>query len=79
MEDFDAKQARAIVEDLRQNELLHVLKAIKIYAERECTQIPVYKTLKQETINQLTEKGFTVKKTEDWHKLSQDHQYNITW
>lgn len=79
MENFDADQARAIVEDLSQNELLHVLKAIKIKAEKEEMWMHVYKPLKQETIEQLKAKGFTVKRSEEWGNKNANLYYTICW
>jgi hypothetical protein len=60
MTEFNAQQAREIVESLNNKEVESVLLNIKKAAEQGETVLHVYNQLKSETISTLKERGFIV-------------------
>jgi len=60
MENFNAEQARQIVDSLHIDELHNILVDIKSKAEQGETVLHIYKSIKVKTRQVLTEKGFRV-------------------
>ena len=60
MEDFNAEQAKQIVDSLYTDELHNILVDIKNKAEQGETVLHIYKSIKPKTKQVLTEKGFNV-------------------
>jgi hypothetical protein len=61
MKDFDAQQAREILQTLCVDELNSILMDIKSSAEQGEGVLHVYKSLKTKTLDALIDKGFIVK------------------
>lgn len=60
MKDFDAKQAREIVETRENRELYLFLQKIKAEAEKGYTEFNIYQGVSTKTIIGLIERGFKV-------------------
>jgi cupin superfamily acireductone dioxygenase involved in methionine salvage len=60
MENFNAEQAKQIVNSLHTDELHNILVDIKSKAEQGETVLHIYKSIKAKTKQVLTEKGFKV-------------------
>lgn len=60
MENFNAEQAKQIVDSLHTDELHNILVDIKNKAEQGETVLHIYKSIKAKTKQVLSEKGFRV-------------------
>ena len=60
MENFNAEQAKQIVDSLYKDELHNILVEIKNKAEQGETVLHIYKSIKPKTRQVLREKGFEV-------------------
>ena len=60
MKDFNAEQAKQIVDSLHIDELHNILVDIKSKAEQGETVLHIYKSIKEKTKQVLIEKGFKV-------------------
>jgi hypothetical protein len=60
MKDFNAQQAKQIVDSLYSDELHNILVDIKTKAEQGETVLHICKPIKEKTINTLRDKGFKV-------------------
>ena len=60
MKDFNAQQAKQIVDSLYSDELHNILVDIKVKAEHGETVLHIYKPIKGKTVNALRDKGFKV-------------------
>jgi hypothetical protein len=60
MKDFNAEQAKQIVDSLHIDELHNILVDIKSKAEQGETVLHIYKSIKSKTKQVLIEKGFKV-------------------
>jgi hypothetical protein len=60
MENFDAKQAKEIVDSLHTDELHNILVDIRAKAEKGETVLHVYNFIKTKTRDALIEKGFEI-------------------
>ena len=60
MENFNAEQAKQIVDSLHKEELHNILVDIKNKAQEGETVLHIYKNIKGKTKQVLTEKGFKV-------------------
>lgn len=60
MKDFNAQQAKQIVDSLSTDELHNILIDIKAKAEQGETVLHIYKPIKGKTVDALREKGFSV-------------------
>lgn len=79
MEDFDAKQARAIVYSLEKDEFNEVLKEIKSAAESGQTIIYLYESINNSTIQKLIDRGFKVESQGSMAIQRDGIYYSITW
>lgn len=75
MEDFNAQQAKQIVDSLYEDELHNILVDIKAKAEQGKTVLHIYKPLKGQTVVALRDKGFKITN----HSLIEDLYYSIYW
>lgn len=60
MKNFDAQQAKQIVDSLYTDELHNILVDIKTKAEQGETILHIYKPIKGKTVDALRDKGFKV-------------------
>ena len=60
MKDFNAQQAKQIVDSLYTDELHNILVDIKSKAEQGETVLHIYKPIKGKTVDALRDKGFKV-------------------
>jgi len=79
MNDFDAKQARDIVDSLENNELNAVLIDIKSEAEKGQTVLHIYKPLKSKTVTALRDKAFKITELPSGAIQRDGLYYSIRW
>ena len=79
MKDFNAQQAKQIVDSLYTDELHNILVNIKSNAEQGETVLHIYKPIKPKTVDALRNKGF---KVIDQHSIAIQKDglyYSIYW
>lgn len=79
MNDFDAKQARKIVDELFTNELHNILIDIKTNAEKGETVLHIYKPLKGKTVDDLANRGFKIIVAPSIATQKDNLYYSINW
>lgn len=79
MKDFDAKQARAIVDAMGEDGLEAILKDIKKAAENDESVLHIYKPVKTLTITALVKKGFKVTRHPSIGVQKDDLYFSIYW
>lgn len=79
MKDFNAQEAKKIVESLYSDELHNTLTDIKFKVEKGETVLHVYKPLQRKTIDVLREKGFNVATSPSIAIQRDNLYYTITW
>ena len=77
--DFDAKAAQSLVREQENNELIKVLNDIRTAAMSGDNRCFVYKSLKQQTITMLEDRGFDVKGCDSISIQKDSLYYMITW
>lgn len=79
MKDFNAQQAKQIVDSLYTDELHNILVDIKAKAEQGETVLHIYKPIKGKTIDALRDKGFNVTDQPSIVIQKDDLCYSIYW
>lgn len=79
MKDFNAQQAKQIVDSLYIDELHNILVDIKNKAEQGETVLHIYKYIKTETIDDLRDKGFKVIHQPSMTIQTDGLYYSIYW
>lgn len=79
MKDFNAQQARQIVDSVSTDELHNILVSIKFESINGKNVLLICKPIKEKTINALKDKGFKVK-DESYNNIHRgDLYYSIYW
>jgi hypothetical protein len=79
MKDFNAQQAKQIVDSLYTDELHNILVDIKAKAEQGETVLHIYKPIKGRTVDALRDKGFNVTSHPSIAIQRDDLYYSIYW
>jgi len=79
MNDFNAQEAKQIVSSISKNELHNILVDIKSAAEQGKTVSHIYKSLDNEILNELTNRGFRVVAYNGIAILRDSLYYSIYW
>ena len=79
MENFNADQARKIVDSLSDNELHDILVDIKLKAEHGKSVLHIYKPIKNNTVDRLKQKGFEVINAPSIAIQKDSLYYSIYW
>ena len=79
MKDFNAQQAKQIVDSLDIDELHNILVDIKAKAEQGEIVLNIYKPIKSKTIDALRDRGFEVTHYPPIAKQKDSVYYSIYW
>jgi phenylalanyl-tRNA synthetase alpha subunit len=79
MKDFNAQQAREIVDSRYNDELHNILVDIKAKAEQGETVLHVYESIRDKTIDALVDKGFEVSRQSSIAIQKDGLFYSIHW
>ena len=79
MKDFNAKQAKQIVDSLYIDELNNILADIKEKAEQGESVLHIYKGIKSKTKKVLVEKGFEVIEQPSIAYAKDELRYSVYW
>lgn len=79
MKDFNAQQAKQIVDSLYTDELQDILVEIKYRAARGETVLHIYKPMKGKTVDELRNRGFKVKDLPSIAIQKDGLYYSISW
>jgi hypothetical protein len=79
MKDFNAQQAKLIVESLKDSELTNILLDIRYKAEQGESVLHIYKPINTKTIDMLKYKGFNVTTHSSINVQRDGLYYSIYW
>lgn len=79
MEEFNAQQAKHIVDSLCNDELHNILVDIKAKAQQGETVLHINKPIKRKTVDTLRNKGFKVTEHSSFAIQREDLYYSIYW